>query len=48
MNCKDCVYYEKENDEWYYCEYHNDLFRDLGDDDSWCTQYKSDDEHEEE
>ena len=41
LTCKDCVYYEKTNDEWYYCEFHNDLFRDEGLDGNWCTKFAS-------
>lgn len=40
MTCKDCVYYEGLPNEHFYCEKHNDIFCELGEDDNWCTKYK--------
>jgi hypothetical protein len=44
MVCRDCVYYEKLNKKSFYCEKHDDIFNELGDDDNWCTHFKSLDE----
>lgn len=44
MGCRDCAYYEKLNDgSLFYCEKHDDIFNELGEDDNWCTQYKESD-----
>lgn len=39
MACKDCIYYENLTEEHFYCEKHNDIFCELGEDDNWCTKY---------
>ena len=44
MVCKNCVYYEKLNNKSFYCEKHDDIFNELGNDDNWCTHFKSLDE----
>lgn len=46
MTCKDCIYYENLTEEHFYCEKHNDIFCDLGEDDNWCTQFKPLDKEE--
>ena len=46
MMCKDCIYYENLTEEHFYCEKHNDIFCELGEDDNWCTKYKPFDKEE--
>lgn len=40
MACKDCIYYESLPNEHFYCEKHNDIFCDLGEEENWCTQFE--------
>lgn len=44
--CKDCIYYENLTEEHFYCEKHNDIFCELGEDDNWCTQFEKFDKEE--